>query len=122
MAEYKTEQRRVILEFIKEHNELALSADGWKKMLGEAGCLIGRTTLYRTLVKLEREGEVISTKEHRHTKYQYVDCRHEHLHLKCTGCGKLFHLSHEHSHAIRSSLPKEFSVNNVIYGICAECK
>ena len=122
MAEYNTEQRRVILEFMKEHNGLALSADGWKRMLGEAGYSLGRTTLYRTLVKLDREGAVISTREHRHTKYQYVDCCHEHLHLKCTGCGRLFHLSHEHSHAIRSSLPAEFSVNNVIYGICTECK
>lgn len=122
MAEYKTEQRRLLSEFMEKHNELALSADGWSKKLKEEGYNLGRTTVYRTLLKMEKEGRAISSKEHRHTRYQISACTGDHLHLKCTGCGKLYHLSHEHSHALKNSLPEGFSINNVIYGICAECE
>ncbi len=122
MAEYNTAQRKRLAEFMEKYSELALSLDGWTSKLKEEGFTVGRTTVYRTLHKLEREGRVISTREHRHTRYQIAACQGEHLHLKCTGCGRLYHLSHEHSHALKSSLPEGFSVNNVIYGVCADCE
>ena len=122
MAEYKTEQRKQLIEFMQQHSEWALSLDEWSEKLKAEGYTIGRSTVYRTLIKMEKEGSVISTKEKRHIHYQISACCEDHLHLKCTGCGKLFHLSHEHSHALKQSLPTGFSVDNIIYGTCKECK
>ncbi len=122
MVEYKTVQRRVLSEFMGKYSDLALSADGWTGKLKEEGFSLCRTTVYRALLKMEKEGKVISSKENRHIRYQIATCKGDHLHLKCTGCGKLFHLSHEHSRALKNSLPSDFSVNNLIYGICADCK
>lgn len=122
MAEYKTEQRKQVTEFIERYGESALSLDEWTKKLRAEGYTIGRSTVYRTLIKLEKDGIVISTKEQRHRHYQIAPCCDDHLHLKCTGCGKLFHLSHEHSHALKQAMPSGFSVDNIIYGMCKECK
>lgn len=124
MAEYKTEQRRQLTEFMTKYSDLALSIDEWLEKLKEEGYTLGRTTVYRTLLKLEKEGTVISTKEQRHTHYQISTCCHDHLHLKCIGCGKLIHLNHDTSHALKSSILGDigFSVDDVIYGKCEKCR
>lgn len=128
MAEYKTEQRKQLLDFMQKNSGLALSVDEWTiRMQQHQSDAPGRSTVYRTLLMLEKQGLVIRTKERRHSRYQIAGCSHDHLHLKCLGCGKLVHLSHSASHALEQIISKdeEFSVDGkqtVIYGTCSDCK
>ncbi len=131
MAEYNTEQRKQLIDFLEKHKDLSLSIDGWIDMMQKesSGRVPGRTTVYRTMERLEREGLVIRTREGRHSQFQLAQCfgEHGHLHLKCVGCGKLFHMSHEASHVLEKSIFSDSRFNidqsqTVIYGKCAECK
>ncbi|MBR5515081.1 MAG: transcriptional repressor [Clostridia bacterium] len=134
MGEYKTEQRKQLIEFMTKYSELSLSVDGWvekmKKELHES-FIPSRSTVYRTMLKLEKQGRVIRCVEGAsHTcNYQIAVCHehHHHLHLKCVGCGALIHMSHEASELLNNTILKDNNFNvdknqTVIYGLCAECK
>ena len=60
--------------------------------------------------------------------YQLVACEHcdSHLHLKCVGCGKLFHMDEDISDELVSRIRacSAFSVDeeeSVLYGKCSSC-
>lgn len=127
MAEYNTEQRKRLLDFMKKHSGRALSVDEWTKGISAEADAPSRATVYRTLLKLEKQGLVISTKEKRHIHYQLADCDHGHLHLKCITCGRLIHASHRLSKSLERMISRDsdFSLDQkqtVIYGVCSECK
>ena len=61
--------------------------------------------------------------------FQYVDegrhCR-EHLHLKCTGCGRIYHLDCRFMDEVRAHLMAEHGFvlqceGSVLYGLCRAC-
>ncbi|MBE6686812.1 MAG: hypothetical protein E7591_06215 [Ruminococcaceae bacterium] len=133
MAEYITEQRRQLIEFMQRYSGLSLSVDKWReKMLEELSLekVPSRSTFYRTMLKLKREGAVIRFADQAsHTsRYQIANCKeHFHLHLKCIECGSLIHMSHEASRELHNVILKDNNFNvdknqTVIYGICSECK
>ena len=132
MAEYATEQKKILLDFLRKNAERAFSVDeliiGMKDEYGEG--IPGTSTVYRLMTKLVDEGVVKRfVKGHsRRFVYQIVGDEHcrSHLHLKCIGCGKLLHLdervSDELLDKIRSN--SNFSVNEeetVLFGECASC-
>ena len=132
MAEYHTQQKALLLDFLSRNAEKTFSmetlADALKEDLGEAAP--GKSTVYRLVNRLSEEGTVRRFAEEgsRRFLYQIVgdESCHRHLHMKCTQCGKLMHMNDEQSRQIIQQIfgDSAFSVNQeqtTLYGSCAEC-
>lgn len=125
--QYNTESRVRILAFLKKNKEKNFTAEEIAKEPELAS--VGKSTVFRRLAKLSCEGEVrrISDTKSRKVTYQYIDKENcsEHLHLKCTACGKLFHLDGETSRSFRESilLSKHFKIDplSLLAGVCESC-
>lgn len=129
---YRTRQREVILEFLKNSNSRHVSIEEVLEHLKAAGEKVGRTTIYRYMEKLTEEGVLRKyfIEEGAGACYQYVDSAqgcHEHFHLKCLKCGKLLHVECDYLNQIGKHIRDYhgFEVDNtktVFYGICKDCK
>ncbi len=132
MAEYKTEQKKMLSDFLRTNRDQAYTVEdlveGMRTMYGEG--VPALSTVYRLITRLVEEGTVKRfVKGHsRRFVYQIVEGEHchSHLHMKCIGCGRLLHLddrvSDELLCAVRQS--SHFSVNEeatVLFGQCASC-
>ena len=93
-------------------------------ILGSSG---GRSTVYRLMGELVSEGIVRRlTEDDRIYRYQYLGggC-HDHLHLRCSGCGVLVHLDGEASHKVQESIRLAgFTLEEgaVLAGECDSCR
>lgn len=133
MSSYNTEQKKLLEEFMAENRDRSFTIDeiieGLRGMRGESE-IPGRSTVYRLIGRLTEEGKVrkfVKT-DSRKASYQLVAGQHCdcHLHLKCVGCGKLFHMDEEISDELvrRISAFSNFSVDEeatVLFGKCAVC-
>lgn len=132
MAEYATEQKKILLDFLTKNSQQAFSVDelseGMRKSYGDE--IPGTSTIYRLMAKLVEEGTVRRfVKGHsRRFVYQIVGGKHcrSHLHLKCMECGKLLHLDERVSDALLNQIRanNDFSVNEeetVLFGECSAC-
>ena len=133
MAHYATEQKKILMDFLRAHREEAFSVeaivDGMRAEHG-TGIVPATSTVYRLITKLVDEGEVRRfVKGHsRQFLYQIVDREHchSHLHLRCIDCGKLIHLNEKISEDLLQTIrsTSDFSVNEeetVLMGACATC-
>lgn len=133
LAEYHTQQKTVLTDFLRQHSETPYTVE---ELAGELERLFGETapgksTLYRLINRLVEEGTVkrFVKGNSRHFVYQIAggeDCHH-HLHMKCTDCGRLIHMGHEQSEMILDSIfgDTSFEVDReqtTIFGVCAECR
>ena len=133
MAQYRTEQKTMLLDFLRSHRETAYTVDelvaGMRLCYGDG--TPGTSTVYRLMTHLVAEGTVkrFVKGNSRRFVYQIVggEACHSHLHLKCMACGKLLHLDEAVSErllcAVRSS--SDFSVSEeqtVLFGACAGCR
>ena len=128
---YNTKTRQLILDYLINNRQHAVSASNILEHLEEQGASPNPTTVYRYLDKLAGEQRImkyVADKGER-AVFQYVDegrhCR-EHLHLKCVDCGRLIHLDEDVSDALQSDLLRAagFTVDGrstTIYGTCAAC-
>ncbi len=130
MAEYKTEQKKILLDFLQKNSEKSFTieeiAESMEKTEGHPPA---KSTVYRLMTKLVGEGKV-SKFAGSDGRFVYrcntsEECKH-HLHLQCTECGKLFHLdggtSHRLLHEVKSA--GGFSVSEsetVLMGKCLLC-
>lgn len=131
MAEYITKQRTQIIECLKKHKDKHITADELASLLSQEGEHVGRTTVYRTLDKLCRDGLLrrYELAGENCACYQYIDSADncsEHFHLKCESCGELIHLGCHRLGELSGHIEEEhaFKVNNaktVLYGTCAKC-
>lgn len=133
MAEYITEQKTMLLSFLKSNHDNAFTVDEltaeMKKSYGDRAP--GKSTVYRLITKLSDDGIVkkFAKTGSRCFVYQLVsegEC-HNHLHLKCLDCGKLIHLDEEVSEELldKVKMLNDFLVNEdetILLGKCAECK
>ena len=132
MAEYQTQQKTLLLDYMARHAEDTLSmeevAEGLKSDLGDKAP--GKSTVYRLVNRLVEEGTVrrFNADDSRRSLYQIVGGKncHHHLHMKCTQCGKLVHMNDEQSERIIEQIygDSSFAVNQeqtTLYGSCAEC-
>lgn len=133
MAQYRTEQKKLLLAYLQSHGSEAYTVEelvcGMKELYGDL--VPGISTVYRLMTRMVEEGSVKRfVKGHsRRFVYQIVSgtgCR-SHFHMKCSDCGKLFHLnaelSEELSERIRNAC--RFSIDGeatVLFGRCAECQ
>lgn len=123
---YKTEQRKDLLEFMENNTNEFVNADDIEKFLKKRNISIGLTTIYRYLNSLEKQGKV-RVEYREHTKYyQYIseECNN-HYHLQCKKCGKLIHLHCDEIQELKEHIAKEhnFEIDSMatIMGICATC-
>ncbi len=128
---YKTKQRTALWQAVTESGGAHITVDGLTSKLEAQGSAVGRTTVYRYLEKLTREGKL---RKYVHTGesscYQYVgeaELCHEHFHLKCENCGRLIHMECGHIDEFGIHIENEhgFKINKlktVLYGICRECE
>lgn len=131
MAEYQTEQKKLLLQFLREHKDRAFSMDELVRDMKCCGAHApGKSTVYRLMLHLLEEKRVRRFVEEggRGFVYQLVadDHCHEHLHLRCNRCGRLLHLDEGLSRELLELVHRtaSFSVNNddtVLFGVCADC-
>lgn len=133
MAEYMTEQKTVLLDFLRENGERSYTIDElMQKMSERSGTnMPGKSTLYRLMNRLCEEGKVkkFARESERCFAYQAFLGEHcsTHLHMKCVSCGKLLHLEHALSDELLSRIRSvsDFSVSEsetVLFGSCADCR
>ncbi|MBQ6823106.1 MAG: transcriptional repressor [Clostridia bacterium] len=130
MAGYQTKPRMRMLEFLMAHPEESYTAEELTAaMETEYGSEApGKSTVYRLVGKLAQEEQVRRfEKEGVHLSYYQINRCRDHLHLKCTDCGKLIHMKHSASAMLMQEILQSngFSVNEhqtVLYGRCNNCK
>lgn len=131
---YKTKQREYILEFLRSYGTAHITVAELVRQLQDSGTPVGTATAYRNLEQLVEEGLVRKyTLDGKCSAcYQYLEsepnstCCHEHFHLKCTRCGRLFHVSCDYLNQLGEHLLEHhgFVVDHtktVLYGLCREC-
>ena len=127
---YKTRQRTLIEQAVSR-SKGHFTVDSILEMLGGAGESVGRTTVYRCLEKLEKDGKVrkFSPSGNESCCYQAVndakECG-EHFHLKCIECGKLIHMECEHLDELCKHINTHHgfrvdALRTVLYGLCQDC-
>lgn len=130
--EYKTNSRTKILEYLTENESRSVSVAQIREHLEEADTAVNKTTIYRYLEKLEKEGRVvrITAADGKTSSYQIAEenghCD-EHLHLKCIECGSVQHLDCGFMDEITEHIQKDhgFQIqcrNSTIYGVCQRCQ
>lgn len=133
MAEYRTEQKRLLLDFLEKNSDNSYTVDEIVEGLceSEGENAPGRSTVYRLMTRLVEERRVhrFSDEGSRRFLYRIVaddHCR-THLHLKCMQCGKILHLDGDTSSALLEQVQKVkgFSIDkeeSLLFGNCADCK
>ncbi len=128
MKVYHTQQRKTLIEFMQKNRDKSFSIEEIINSLGEEA--ISQSTAYRLITKLHDDGIVKrSIKDNsRCFVYQYInndECE-GHLHMKCTGCGKVYHLdsgiTSTIQNDIKSSANFELDSHTVLLGKCNTCK
>lgn len=133
MAQYQTEQKRILLAYMKAHSEEAYTIEEWCEQLRTEPSLSavpGKSTVYRIMQKLVEEGLVkrFVKGNSRRFLYQMVCGEHcgNHLHMKCSVCGKLYHMEDEESETLlrQVMMRHHFQIDGgktVLLGQCEGC-
>ena len=129
MANYHTEQKKILLDFLRANSENSYTIEEIIDGIGEGS--IGKSTVYRLMNKLVEEKTVLRSAGERGRQFVYriIACEHcrYHLHLQCTGCGKILHLDEQTSNALLSGVKtaRGFCVSEedtVLLGKCSLCQ
>lgn len=129
---YNTKSRRYILEFLQNNSNITVSVADILEYLNQKGISVNLTTVYRFLNKLSLEKKVIKISDDggQRAVYQFVGHKNscdEHIHIKCTECGKLEHIECDFMEHIRKHLYEDhgFTIKcdgSILYGVCSACK
>ena len=128
MKTYHTHQRASLLNFLKENSEHAFTIEEIIENLHSDD--IAKSTVYRLMQKLVEESLVHRTVKgnSRSFVYQYISdekCEN-HLHMKCTDCGKVYHLDSGVTSIIQNNIKSntsfEIDSHTVLLGKCGDCK
>lgn len=134
-SSYQTLARQLILQCLGENSESTATAEDIEVFLAGKEQKINRATVYRNLERLVSEGLVLKfpSDKGRKSCYQLAethehgsDC-HDHLHLKCSECGKVIHLDCHFMDEFSEHIQNEhgFSMNfenSIINGLCDDCR
>lgn len=129
---YNTKQKKLIEKVLTRNPEVQFTCEDVALLLKTEGTPVGKTTVYRYLENLSKTGRVRKSQslDGKSSVYQYIDdgldCE-GHLHLRCTSCGRLFHLGCEFMSGVGEHIRMHhnFIIDNsktVIYGICESCR
>jgi Fur family ferric uptake transcriptional regulator len=120
-----TPQRRLIVDVIHD-TSVHLTADEIIAQVQARMPEVHKSTIYRTLELLEKNGTVFKSELGDHAVYHHAEEGHHH-HLVCSGCGKTIECDEDLFTTVEESIAEKygFSVNFkhlVINGICEDCK
>lgn len=128
MKTYNTQQRKLLIDFLQSNSSKAFTIE--EIINAMVGNEISQSTAYRLMTKLVEDGLV-----HRSVKgnsrsfvYQYIsDHKCEgHLHMKCTDCGKVYHLDSSTTSRIHEDIKSnssfEIDDHTILLGKCSLCK
>ena len=129
---YNTKIKKNIIAIFKENSDRSLSAKEIHAGLLLNGKKADVSTVYRNLDTLTDSGQIIRFQDEKSEKavYRYAgehgSCL-SHLHMKCTGCGAIFHLDCQFMTKLEGHILAEhdFTISyteSIIYGVCGECK
>ncbi len=131
-SDYKTRQKEKILNYLKENSDKHVTAAQIISYLSSGDESVGSATVYRYLDKLVSNNIVRKyyLDEKTGACYQFAENNqecHEHFHLKCIGCGRLYHIDCSYMKALSGHIFEHhgFKVDNsktVLYGKCDECE
>lgn len=128
MKAYQTEQKRILLTFLRQHVAAPLSIEEIAAGLqGENAP--GKSTVYRLMNQLVESGQVrrFVNGNSRHFVYQLMGCEqcNHHLHCRCVTCGRLFHLDEATSGSMRQMIEETgFALDaakTTLLGTCGAC-
>ena len=126
---YNTKQKQLIFELLNKNSDTQFTCDEISDLLKKERTPVGKATLYRHLDKLCYDGFVRKFFDSKSAKFQFVDKNmncDNHMHLKCTQCGKLIHLGCEFMNTVGSHIKEHhnFNIDNsktVLLGVCDHC-
>lgn len=130
---YHTRGRDMLLRYLQLHRDEAQRADDIYAALSANEGAPAKSSVYRMLSALCREGAVKRFRAGHGEEgfvYQFVDnAAHcgEHFHLQCTACGQLVHLKCDFGNTLRAHLLADhgFTVDSaasILYGKCNACQ
>lgn len=134
MTTYNTQQKKQLMDFLKKHPEQSYTIDEIATEMNADPDFAnppGKSTIYRLMPGLAEENLVKCFAGKRGTKasYQIIggESCHFHIHLKCTDCGKLLHMSDKDSHTIADDILKSggFALDlgrTTLFGLCEGCR
>lgn len=128
---YNTKQKTAIMQCIKDAKDKHFTVDNLCEIMSKKGENVGRTTIYRYLESLSKDGilQKYVASQGESVCYQYVgeqnNCN-EHFHLKCEKCGNLIHMECDEMSELVKHIKSHhgFELNpfkTVIYGVCEGC-
>lgn len=130
-SSYKTRQRALILDCLKQNEQNAYTIDEIVDLLKAQGQSVGRTTVYRYIDSLYRQGSIRRFERggKNGATFQYIsqkDSCKQHMHLKCVECGKLIHLDCDFMSGVCEHIYSHhgFIVDNsktTLLGLCSSC-
>ena len=131
MAAYQTKQREMIWNYLIESDDKHITADEILHYLKSQDTPVGKSTIYRYLDLLEKQGKLrkYSGVESESACYQVLnekeECRSHH-HLICKICGKFIHLECSYLDEMRLHIKEKHkfridSMKTVFYGTCVNC-
>lgn len=99
-GEYKTKPRNLIMAYLKKNPDTRFTARDILNAVNDGGEELDRSTVYRNLERLSKEGHLVKYKETdiNATCYQYSEDHgscYDHTHVQCSSCGKVFHMDNE---------------------------
>lgn len=129
---YNTAAREAVIAFFCSNADRQFTADevyvGISSILSK---IPGKSTVYRLLSKLNEDGFLRRYRDGSDsvTRYQLIrdgGCE-SHLHMKCTKCGRVYHLECEGSEMLLGHVLNEhgFRINSgisMLYGECEKCR
>lgn len=96
-ATYQTHPRKLIEDFLRENGDSQYTIEEIIKGVNVGDEHLAQSSAYRIVNKLVAEGVLRKVpSEDGQLRYGILknEC-HDHLHLKCTQCGKVLHADHE---------------------------
>ncbi len=131
MRSYMTEQRKLLLGFLKENTDNQYSIEEiTEKLNSSTEREISMSAVYRNIGKLVSEGHVrrFAKEGSRTFLYQYISCGNceNHLHMKCVKCSKILHMDDEttESMLVAAMAKSNFKIDEkktMLYGVCDSC-
>ncbi|MCI7098339.1 MAG: transcriptional repressor [Lachnospiraceae bacterium] len=132
VAGYRTKNRDMMLAYMKENRDRTVYVNDIHQYMKEQGVNVNITTIYRFLDKLLEERRILkyTADKGECAGFQYVgegNCCEEHLHVKCTACGKVIHLDCQFMDEIRHHLQEHHRFilqcsGSSLFGLCEECQ
>lgn len=129
---YNTKTRQAILAYLMKQSDTTVSVADIETHLKEDGITVNTTTIYRYLDKLCNEHVVMKYPDLKSDKaiFQFAgEHQHctNHLHLKCTNCGKIIHLDCDFMEQLKEHLYLDHGFllqcnGDMLHGICQDCE